>query len=159
MKFTAKTKPPSNYKGKAFWFLFKEEKLLVGRRQDENIVFDIDDPKYCDIGYTRPQYMGTLDGKHCFTAQLADNYTPASDMRLMTLRNLYGMIDEHMFSLVRRAYLIVSWDQNHQYCGRCGSITKQSFKDRAKICSKCGLIHYPRISPILKASHGLFPIL
>jgi len=41
----------------------------------------------------------------------------------------------------------VDWDRNHQYCGRCGSATADRQEERAKICPRCGLTAYPRISP------------
>jgi NAD+ diphosphatase len=41
----------------------------------------------------------------------------------------------------------VSWDQTHQYCGRCGTRTETLNGERSKKCPACGLLNYPRITP------------
>lgn len=46
-----------------------------------------------------------------------------------------------------RALQIVSWDQTHQYCGKCGNKTETLKEERAKKCPICGFISYPRLSP------------
>ena len=54
-----------------------------------------------------------------------------------------------MFWVAGRAIQIVNWNNDHKYCGRCGTLTKVLEGERAKKCSKCGLINYPRISPAI----------
>ena len=39
------------------------------------------------------------------------------------------------------------WLENHKYCGRCGSKMIKSENERAMVCSECGQIIYPTISP------------
>jgi NAD+ diphosphatase len=63
------------------------------------------------------------------------------------LRSLYGALDEDIFLLAGKAVQIVSWDQTHQYCGRCGTNTEALEGERAKKCPACGSINYPRITP------------
>ena len=41
------------------------------------------------------------------------------------------------------------WNQNHQYCGKCGGLTRNRANERAKFCPKCGWINYPRLSPAI----------
>jgi NAD+ diphosphatase len=63
------------------------------------------------------------------------------------LRSLYGILDEDIFLLAGKAYQIINWDKNHQFCGRCGSHTENLEGERAKKCPKCGFISYPVLSP------------
>jgi NAD+ diphosphatase len=39
------------------------------------------------------------------------------------------------------------WDQTHRFCGRCGEPTVHAPSERAKLCPKCGLLSFPRLSP------------
>ncbi len=149
MRFIAKTTPPQKYKGKALWFCFKDDRLLVQVVNKCHVIPCFEIPAQHGIEIIRSQYLGILDGKHCFGAQLSADYKAQPGMHLLTLRKLYGQVDELLFSLARRAYLIVQWDQNHQYCGRCGMITKSMLEERAKICPNCGFISYPRIVPAI----------
>lgn len=44
------------------------------------------------------------------------------------------------------------WYEEHRFCGCCGSRTAPSQRERAMICTKCGNIQYPRISPVIMAA-------
>ena len=44
------------------------------------------------------------------------------------------------------------WYTEHLFCGRCGSIMEHGTKERAMICTECGNIQYPRISPVIMAA-------
>lgn len=39
------------------------------------------------------------------------------------------------------------WKESRQFCGRCGSRTEDSKKERAIVCPQCGQTEYPKISP------------
>ena len=51
-----------------------------------------------------------------------------------------------MFALYT-AYHIDKWYKDSVYCGRCGSQTVHSEKERAMVCPVCGNTIYPRINP------------
>lgn len=44
------------------------------------------------------------------------------------------------------------WYEEHRYCGCCGSDMIFSEHERAMICSACGNVQYPRISPVIMAA-------
>ena len=44
---------------------------------------------------------------------------------------------------------LASWYHLHRYCGRCGTRTQHSDRERAIICPGCGHVYYPRISPVV----------
>jgi NAD+ diphosphatase len=52
-----------------------------------------------------------------------------------------------LFWIAGRAFQIMDWDRNHQFCGFCGSPTRDKVEERVRICPRCGQLHYPRISP------------
>jgi NAD+ diphosphatase len=48
-----------------------------------------------------------------------------------------------------RAFHILQWKKNTVFCGRCGGKCKDSEKDISRICTSCGNIMFPRISPAI----------
>jgi len=65
----------------------------------------------------------------------------------VTLRQLLGMVAEQAFQLAGRAFQLMGWFKNHQYCGRCGGRTELCHNEPRLICHHCHLDCYPRISP------------
>jgi NAD+ diphosphatase len=65
------------------------------------------------------------------------------------LRSLFLQLPDALLALAGRASQIVEWDRSHQFCGRCGSATRDRQSERAKECPRCGHIVYPRVSPAM----------
>ena len=100
-----------------------------------------------NISPVRTQYLGMLQGRPCYSAEISPDTNAPEGLTFVDLRSLYGALDEDLFLLAGKAFQIVSWDQTHQFCGRCSSPTEEQPGERAKICPKCGFISYPRICP------------
>lgn len=45
------------------------------------------------------------------------------------------------------AYHLFNWYLTNRFCGKCGSKTEHSSKERALICPVCGNVIYPKIAP------------
>ena len=41
------------------------------------------------------------------------------------------------------------WYRNNRHCGRCGGGNAYAQAERACVCTECGLVTYPRISPVV----------
>lgn len=147
--FIPGTTPFSPQPEPSWWFAFVSNKLLVHLKgtlsQIPNFV------SLAEIGLepVRTQFLGTLDGQPCYSAQLPKDTIVPNGMSLLGLRELYGMLDEDLYMLSGRAIQIVEWDRTHQYCGHCATPTSQLSHERAKRCPKCGLVNYPRLSPAI----------
>jgi NAD+ diphosphatase len=70
-------------------------------------------------------------------------------MLFQGLRRLYDAVDETLFFLAGRARQIVDWDRTHQFCGQCGTPMGILSTERAKKCPRCGLLHFPHVSPAI----------
>jgi NAD+ diphosphatase len=94
------------------------------------------------------QYLGHNHQQQYWVAIVSDS-TSLNAYVWQGLRAQLGMIDEAAFSLAGRALQIAQWFFDHAYCGRCGGATGMDEVDRAKVCARCHLRFYPRISPCM----------
>jgi NAD+ diphosphatase len=149
MRFISSVVPLRSEGTSAWWYAFREDQLMIlfnGKRAEIPCVPDLSDFK---LNPVRTQYLGQLDGKPCYTAELDPGTTLPDGMVFLGLRELFGHLDDELFWLSSRAVQIKNWDKNHQYCSRCGARTVPVPDERAKMCPKCGLKNFPRISPAI----------
>ena len=128
-----------------YWLAFCSNRLLVDSG-GPGIPY-LRDLAELGLSPVRTQYLGTLQGHPCYSAEVAPETAAPEGMAFRELRSLYGVLDEDIYLLAGKAVQIVRWDQTHQYCGRCGHRTETLEDERAKKCPECGFISYPRISP------------
>ena len=130
-----------------FYFLFCKDELLV-KCEDDCAVIPCRKDLH-NLQLNKIQYLGYIDDKNCFCGELNSDAIIPNTMYFRKLRELAHRLCEEMFWIAGRAIQIVNWNNDHKYCGRCGTLTKVLEGERAKKCSKCGLINYPRISPAI----------
>ncbi len=137
---------PSEPTAPGWWFAFSGNQLLVQTNGNRQIPWlnRLADLRLVPI---RTQFLGTLDNQPCYSAELSRDVVIPSGMALRGLRELYGTIDEDLFAVAGRAVQIVEWDRTHQFCGHCATAMTQLPTERAKRCSSCGFVNYPRLSP------------
>ena len=145
--FIAGIKPPKSRTGAAWWWVFRENALLVQETDTGTTLPHIEDVAVFGMTPLRTQYLGTLDGEHCFAAEVDKATEPPEGRRFEGLRALYRRLPDDLFFLAGRAVQIIAWDRTHQYCGHCGTRTIYHKVDRATECPNCGLVNYPRIAP------------
>ncbi len=139
---------PVNGNGRlAYWLAFGSGRILTGTHDNRATIPLLSGLPDIGLSPARTQYLGTLDGKACYSAELPPDTTAPEGFSLRDLRTLYGMIDEDLYLLAGRAMQIVAWDQTHQFCGRCGHPTEYLPAERGKKCPVCGFTSFPRLSP------------
>ncbi len=131
--------------------------LFAFRGRDLLVTEDLRLPKVSEIdahGFeaVRRQYLGALDGRHCYSAELPAETTEAGGLRFANLHMLYGSFDEATHAIAGRAVQIVEWDRTHQFCGACGEKTVLSELDRSRTCPDCQFPMYPRLAPAMIVS-------
>jgi len=163
VKFVSCVAGPEAGQAPAYWFIFQGDKLLVqpagfvvsaqpnGHRAHVPLTSDI---SLLGLALTRRVYLGYLQGADaaptpCYAAEIAGDAAVPEGLAADGLRQLYGQLDETQFSLAGRAIQIVAWDRTHQFCGQCGGPTETIATERAKLCPRCGLTSYPRLSPAI----------
>lgn len=88
--------------------------------------------------------LGTLDGNTIFA--ISTQMTP-DGLSPVTLRDLYGRVDEESIAIGGRAVQLVHFDETSRFCGACGEHAFWKEDEVAKVCPRCGGIVYPRLSP------------
>ena len=131
----------------AWWFIFKNYRMLVGNNKNETFVPSSPGNAPFGLPILRSQYLGSLDGTDCYSAEVPEPCDAPEGMIFQGLRQLHGYLEEDLYSVAFRAVHIMDWDRAHLFCGRCGSQTRKREDMRAKECPKCGFIMFPRLSP------------
>ena len=126
---------------------FQGDQLLVIVEEDKYSFPERRDFEAMELTTIRQHYLGTLNGRHCYSAEVEDECIAPGGSSFVGLREIFGAVEEDFFSLAIHAIQIINWDKMHRFCGKCGSVTEHSSEERAKICGNCGSVYYPRISP------------
>lgn len=143
----------SNQSERGYWFLFKKDTVLYFGKGNDITFPVLLAPSELGLKTTEPVYIGKLDGKNVFAAQVFEteelcyNCCGVASFNYASPRDLFCTIGEEWFALVCRALHICRWNESWKFCPACGSPAVNSVKERAKVCTGCGRTDYPVISP------------
>jgi NAD+ diphosphatase len=149
MSFIPAVRPAEQADEKAYWFVFQDNRLLVGLKDGGALPPLGGELESLGLRPLRTQYLGALDRHPCYSAELDREAAAPEGMYFEQLRKLWGSLPEELFWIAGRAFQIMDWDRNHQFCGRCGARTERNKEERVRACPRCGLASYPRISPAI----------
>lgn len=147
LPFVPSAIPPKNREGAALWLAFQNGDLLVWEDEDGIMVPQCEDFDSLGIPHAKQHYLGQFHQQDCFSVEIPARAQLPPGYETINLYQLLGEGDDTLFHLAGRAKQIVEWDQNHQFCSRCGTPTEDHDSDRAKKCPSCGYMAYPRLSP------------
>src|SRR6185503_10323266 len=99
------------------------------------------------ISVVRSQYLGTLDGRPCYSAELEASAEPPAGFRLAGLRALYNRLDPALYQVAGLAFQIQGWDRRHRYCPECRAPLEPKPSERAKRCGSCRVDFFPQFTP------------
>jgi NAD+ diphosphatase len=141
--------PPERRDEPALWFAFRKAEILVLNGADRPALPHCLDLAEHGLDPQRRQYLGLYDGKHCFAVEIHESQPLPAGWATLGLRDLFGLVETTLAALSGRAYQLLEWDRNHQYCSRCGTRTEPRTHERARSCPACGLTSYPPVSPAI----------
>jgi NAD+ diphosphatase len=129
---------------KAFWFVFKDDRLLVF--EDGPVRAPLaEQPEELNLDVTFRREVGELDGHACWAVETSSE--APEGMVFRDFRSFFFGVEEGFFRMAGRARQIVGWHATHRFCGRCGGMTEPVSGELAMRCTRCGMLHYPRVSP------------
>ena len=130
------------------WLFLKGNEFLVVEKDGQYTLPDVD-PAQLNLDLVLRQYVGKVNGRPCYAAELSPEAAIPEGMSLCDLRQMFSQIPENLFIIISKAYQVMHWERTHQYCSRCGNKTENKKDERAKLCPVCGFVNYPRISPAI----------
>jgi len=147
--FVPLSRPPEPVRQPALWFTFQGTRIAVLNRADKPglpACIQLDEH---GLIAQRSLYLGLYRGQHCYAAEIAESQALPDGWQLLGLRDLFGIVEETLAVVSGRAYQIVNWDRDHQYCSRCATPTRPRETERARECPACGRTSYPPVSPAI----------
>jgi len=144
--------------GSAAWFAFRGGELLVIQEGAAARVPAAAEWTALGLPAEEPLIAGSLEGAEAWTVGIPSEVAIElpEGLAFQGLRRLWGVLDEEVWKLAGRAAQIVEWNRNHRFCGRCGAETARQPEELARVCPRCGLQQFPRISPavIMRVERG-----
>ncbi len=128
-----------------FYLLFDGNKLALLKQQDtfcfltENIIEN--------INLVRKYKIADFNSMEYFTAELHQEINWPIHIEFLSLREAFTLLGDKFFPIISKAFQIIYWDKQNQYCGVCGAKTIHREYTWEKHCTECSTIFYPRIAP------------
>jgi len=109
-------------------------------------------PSDIDIMSLTPYFLrkfplGNYHNIAYYCAEVDNNICLPNTLHKIPLRKVLSMFNDYLYNACVKAYSVIHWDKNHQFCGGCGAVTIPQHKGFERICSSCKLSFFPRISP------------
>jgi len=130
-------------------FCFKDGLLLVNKDDPENSLPSFNEVSRLNGNLSECHYLGEQNGIPCCCVGVDEGAEVPESFEFCDLRSLYSFLGLELWRLAGYARQIVDWGTNFRYCGRCGHETSAMNNEWAKVCDRCGLVSYPRISPAM----------
>ena len=126
-------------------FIFYKNQLLLEKKSDLFCLPNFSElPKALKI--IDEYFIGNYHQQDCFTVDIKS--TEADEKYVwLSLKAALEKIESKWFSVAARAYQIIQWDNNHRFCGRCGTNTEKIPNQFERQCHVCHLSFFPKISP------------
>lgn len=118
---------------------FRGEELLV--RPDGHF------PTAGELGQRDYRYLFAVDDRRYFLLMGGDEIPQGDSYEsIRQLRRSQRLSREEIYAAFTGKHL-ADWYRDAQFCGRCGTKTAHSERERAMVCPSCGKTFYPRIMP------------
>ena len=86
-----------------------------------------------------------------YCAEINTSHALSKEYTFIPLKKALDTLDPQWYGIATKAFAVLNWDKNHQFCGRCGAVLRdhQAHNPLAfeRECPNCQLLFYPRISP------------
>jgi NAD+ diphosphatase len=132
----------------AIWVLVSKNGVAVSAGARKTI-FLTENPSGTWGSSERILYIGHLGTTPCYAFEGAEGRSILKGWEYYSVRELFGQVTDQELAIAALAVQIADFDRTTQFCGRCGAKTRQLRTERAKFCSDCNLITYPRLSPAI----------
>lgn len=136
-------------------FTFSKGEILLRKGEDGKLQIPAlkQLPGSLEVQKEKAIYVFSIDQEPMFLILHNDLMEALSEeFEYHNLRDLYKVEPNWAALAGVTASHLNHWYAEHLFCGKCGGVMEHGTKERAMICSKCGNIQYPRISPVIMAA-------
>lgn len=129
----------------AWWCVFRAGELFVLQSAPPSLPRTPDVPLLAPL---RTHHVGTFDGSPVLAAEVAPDAALPDGVLACDLRIATKALSAGAWSAAALASQVLHWDRTNRFCGQCGATMEQAnLRERAKRCTGCGHVSYPRVSP------------
>lgn len=142
---------PASTSKMEYWCIFRNDQLLVVNKATLPELIQASDMTRLASYLVRKHKLIELDQAIVYGAELLESFVVEGNYQLLPLRKALDSLGREWYGSIAKAFSIVNWDKNHQFCGRCSTKLQdkpaQSTASYERECPACHLLFYPRISP------------
>lgn len=149
MDFISDFNHPEKIADNSFWFMICDQKIIVLSMDEKTLIPEYKDLKNYGIVPEKSYYMGAYDNISCYAAEISGRDDFPESFVFHPPLSLINKIGEELVRVAGLANQLVYWSRSHRFCGKCGKPTQGKTDERAKICTACSQIYYPRLSPAI----------
>ncbi|SDO36720.1 NAD(+) diphosphatase [Phyllobacterium sp. OV277] len=116
-----------------------------------NALFALEDAVALLPNPNRTIYLGMQDETPVLaTLSGVDLAALPETIKAIEYRPVYtqGLIPEDQLGAMAQAVSLLTWHENHRFCGRCGSETVMRDGGYRRTCPNCDAQHFPRTDPV-----------
>ncbi len=128
------------------WVLVRDRSVLFREGPGSGTIV-LPDPLPAGLVCGAPVYLGIRGELFYYAAEVPDTAVLPPGWEPVPVRELHGRAADTDTALASYAVRILDFDRSSAFCGRCGAKTRTHPDERARICTVCGRVTYPRISP------------
>ncbi|MBU1232713.1 MAG: NAD(+) diphosphatase [Proteobacteria bacterium] len=156
LPFVSQIFPSGTREEPALWFVFQGDRMLVSPDETGPRVPCFPGTKPPVSHYSCSRYFGTFGSLDCIAVEVPDDIPIPPGMEFRSLRSLFQILSDDVFSVAGRARQVLYWHTTHRFCGVCGTPMEDDEQEQAKRCPACAHLCYPRLSPavIMSVSSG-----
>ena len=99
----------------------------------------------------RTIYLGMQDDTPILASPSGFEFAALPDsIKAFDYRSVYtqGLIPPDQLGAMAQAVSLLTWHENHRYCGRCGTETAMRDGGYRRTCPNCEAQHFPRTDPV-----------
>ena len=116
----------------ARWFIFQDNGLLLLSEHNKL-------PTDTELGFTSSCFLrrfslGRRNGVIYHCAEINKILPIPDGFQSIPLKTALSLFEPDMYGLIVKAYSIVTWDRNHQFCSSCGGATALKAKAFERAC-------------------------
>lgn len=130
-------------------FLFDDDKICCSPGDGEASFPSVSD--FPGISLSGYRYLFSIDSECFFMPDVcvSGRVEPPQgyEYREHTLFRIRG--PRYLAFAAITAQALYQWYASSRFCGKCGAETKHADNERASVCVECGLVAYPKISPVV----------